>query len=484
MTSNQSLPLNSRILIRTIRLGSVSLAGWFFFYSAWESAEIRFLGACMVITAIWPLAGWVRRNDDSYPLAETMLMMTVPFYVVPLFNDHRALANYPSEVIFKSGICVLVFQLALLLGMRLVSNRPRRTRALWTEALIPDNRLHYVAIGLLVNSIWLWVSNFTTIVPGTLVGTFRAIFIGIGLISAFTSARLWGLSLLGKSLRFWLILNVFFQVTLLSSSLLLIQGITLIGATFLGYFSASRRIPWFIAALALVAFTFLHNGKSKMRTIYWEEGRPAPTFTQLPEFYTEWFEIGYSAFSENEEEGALLLFDRASLLQIVAYIVDQVPRNIDYFSGETYRGIPAQVVPRFMWPDKPSPNESVKTLSIGLGMLSAVEAESTSIGFGMISEAYANFGFWGSGLLGISFGFFMQSMALRTMNSSTFSLNGLLRILLLAWCLNAEVTLVIWLSSMYQACIAISVPAIMWSKLNGGGTSNAPPAPAMESHSE
>ncbi|MBI2497078.1 MAG: hypothetical protein HYV75_03870, partial [Opitutae bacterium] len=124
-----------------------------------------------------------------------------------------------------------------------------------------------------------------------------------------------------------------------------------------------------------------------------------------------------------------------------------------------------QVFPRFIWPGKPSPNDSVKILSVNLGILSAEQAETTSIGYGLIAEAYVNFGFISTGILGFLLGWLLRRAALVTADCSTLSAGGIFRILCLAWCLNTETTLAVWLSSFYQACVAIFVPLFFLQSL-------------------
>jgi hypothetical protein len=154
--------------------------------------------------------------------------------------------------------------------------------------------------------------------------------------------------------------------------------------------------------------------------------------------------------------------ERASLFQLVCYALDTVPDRTPFLMGETYSYVPPQVVPRFLWPTKPSPNDSVKTLSVKLGVLTADQAETTSIGYGLITEGYVNFGLYGPAILGLILGWALRKTALGTAQCSTISGGGILRILCLAWCLNAETTMAVWLSSFYQACIAIFVPLLFY----------------------
>lgn len=473
MTSDRaSLPPSTQRLLSFGYTATAALIAWFLLNTPWELPSLNLATVVLAVTALLPMFQWIKRNDDSYPLIETMLVLNLPFYAAPLLLEHRSLGQYPETLLVQAAWCVIAFQLATIAGARLFNRRLHWAQApIWTEPIIPESRLHLLGIGMALNTAWLLVNSFTALVPLNLMGSLRALFFGLGLISTFTFARLWGEERLHPRGRTWLVINSIVQLALLASSLLLIDALTLSAVGLLGYFSSSRRVPWLLVIGGLAVFTILHNGKSEMRKAYWEEGRPRLTLTGMPAFFTEWFEIGLHKMDESEDDSAALgLFDRASLLQITAYIIARVPDRSPYLNGESYSSIPVQVVPRFFWPNKPSPNDSVKLLSVGLGMVSEREAETTSIGFGMVSESFANFGWIGPIVLGFVLGAFLQLVAHNTAEAAIFSVQGLFRILCLAWCINTEVTAAVWTSSLYQACIAVFAPLLLWHHFGGKET--------------
>jgi hypothetical protein len=468
MRLSSEFPEDPRRVVWLIRGTLAVLAGWLLLLSPWESMLLKATAAAVVAGALWPISAWVQRRSRVYPLVETLLAVTLPFYALPLVLEHRLLLMFSEETVQTALSGVLLFQIAVIGAARLV---PEDIHALqsagWTEPLIPVDRLHLIGHGLLLNTAWLFVSTFTTLVPPDLMGSFRALFFGVGLISAFTLARLWSHDVLSPGEKAWMGLNLIAQVALIAASLLLIHALTLIGVVVLGYFSTTRRVPWLLVAVSLVMFTILHSGKGHMRVVYWDEDRPTLRVSDLPTFFAEWFEAGVKNLGRGDQGGKLLLLERSSLLQIASHVVDRVPERVPYLSGESYASIPLQVVPRPLWPDKPSPTESVSLLSVGLGLLSREQAETTSIGFGMIAEAYANFGLGGTALVGAVLGLLLQWIAATTANAADFSVHGLLRVLCLAWCLNAEMTAALWTSSLYQACLAVIIPLLAWRLLAG-----------------
>lgn len=467
--SLDSTPKLAETLVRSRRLvafgGAGLLAGglWFWLYSPWESATLTVLAIAIFCLGVTPMLRWVQRNDDSYPLLEVLQVTLVPFYAIPLITEHSGIVDYPETVLEQAAGLVVLFQLGCSLGgfLRSQTYAVRPGKGLFSEDLFGAPGLRLTAVTLTVSSLWLVVS-FAEImrIPAELFGTLRAIFFGLGTISLFIQTRLWGANRLDLAGRVLVVANVLVQMAFTFQSLLLIRGLTILLIAILGYFSTAKRLPWLVIAIALPMAAILNNGKYRMRELYWNEQVRPPSLTTLPAFFSEWVRYGLAA--DRGGGRTALLFERASLLQIVCYVADSVPARTPYLQGETYWLIPRQVFPRFLWPDKPSPNDSVRLLSVKLGLLSEEQARHTSIAFGLIAEAVANFGTLGVASLALILGWTLRWISLGTANKPTLSIAGLFRILCLAWCLNAETTLVVWLSSFYQACVAVLVPLLAW----------------------
>ncbi|MGA3006737.1 MAG: hypothetical protein ABSE59_02480, partial [Opitutaceae bacterium] len=102
------------------------------------------------------------------------------------------------------------------------------------------------------------------------------------------------------------------------------------------------------------------------------------------------------------------------------------------------------------------------TLSIYYGLQLPEDTAKTTIAFGLLAEAYANFGFYGAGLLGLVFGVCLKKYGAWAQESPILSYAGLILVLLMAWSFQTELTLSIWLSSLFQAAVAVlGVPFIL-----------------------
>ncbi len=450
----------------------IAAALWFWHQSPWRDPLLNAANVGMLVLGVWPVLRWLKRNDASYPIMEFLLLTTVPFYALPILTGHEELANHPESILLQATLVVLAFQAACIAGSELATRQQSSDHykaEWWRNEILPERRLHFTAYTALITTVWLLIINFSNYVPSELYGTLRAVFFGIGIISVFIQARMWGSGYLSPAhkLLFWI--NVLSQVTLMFISLLLINGIGLLLTAFVGYFSTARRVPWLPILVMLPLIALLHNGKSNMRQIYWSSGQAPVTISGLPDYFTQWVEFGLTPDNSGKdtESQALTygLMRRASLFQIVCIAVDTMPDRSPFLHGSSYEILLSQPIPRFLWAGKPSPHLSVKMLSVQLGILTVEETETTSIGFGMLTEAYANFGYLCVAALGGIFGYLYRRLADGTVDCATLSCAGLLRILCLVWCLSAETTLAVWFSSLYQACIAIGLPLLLWRSI-------------------
>lgn len=464
-----STPTSSSNLIWTGYLALIGLGIWFWFTSPWQGLALNALAIGIGVLGIVPTLRWLQRSDLSYPLPEILQLTMVPFYAVPIYSQHHDIMDYPEDILTKAAFLVVVFQASALLGSFFSGYNFYRSerRTFWHTEFVSEDNLRFTTYTLVSTNLWLLISNFTRIVPGEYFGAFRAIFFGIGTLSCFIQARMWGAGQLTSSQKTFFAVNIVLQILLHSLSLMLVTGLITMLLSLVGYFSSARRVPWAVCLVAVSIFALLHNGKHQMRKIYWSESSPGVRLTTTPAYLSEWVGYGLAATfgqmdeKNNEPQTTANLFQRASLIQIVGYAVDTVPVPTPYLEGSTYSLIPPQIFPRFLWPNKPSPNDSVKILSVRLGILSEEQAESTSIGYGLITESYVNFGIPGTAILGFLLGWLLRRCALVTADCGTLSIGGIFRILCLAWCLNTETTLAVWLSSFYQAAIAIFVPLFL-----------------------
>ncbi|RRJ96680.1 hypothetical protein Ga0100231_023090 [Opitutaceae bacterium TAV4] len=462
-SSSDNASSDSALRLRSHRLYLTGLGGlagtfvYFLFFAKVAEPLHLLLGLTMITLAALPSLRWARHGEYHFPVFEVFMLGVIPAYAVPLLGAHAGLAGVSTDTISKAAAAIIAFQTAALLAFKGTPVRPRTT-PFWTSEIISSRATHWLTAGLCVWIAYIWINLFTDLIPTSLIGVLRAVFYGVGIVAVFALSRLWGLGQLPKHDRFFLVAAILAQLFLNLSSLVMITSMATVILAILGYTSSNRRIPWVPCILALALFGTLHQGKSAMRQRHWDETTGLPrmglTVGALPAFYQEWFSLSLHARQSKDKEPASLV-DRASLFQIVCLIVDQTPYPRPYLYGKTYADIPGQFVPRFFWPGKPVGHISTHTIGIYYGMIDEEGTKRTTIAIGLPAEAYANFGYAGMALIGAFMGCLFRKFTGWGAGSPLFAPGGILLVVLMTWSFQNELTLSIWLTSLFQAVVVV-----------------------------
>lgn len=458
LPSNSDGSLNRR---RAFNLSVTALAlllGYFAFRAEVRTDTHLMLGLLIAVLATGPALAWVRRDNSSLPVFEVFMLTGLNAYALPLLNGHESLVFYSDGDITTATLAVVFFQIAAIatheatVGLSL-------SGSFWRTELITHNAGRWLLHGVTLNCAYTCLTSFTGVVPAALESLLRAVFFGIGLVCTFVTARRLGAGELTPNERGYFFFVLLVQCLASIATLFLVGAVSTLVLTVIGFVSSSRRVPFVTSLAVLILLAVLHNGKSAMRDVYWEgDNRSVPSPLQLPSFFSEWLRQGLKPASDSTETRLTAkLVDRTSLLQMLCLVASVSPSQQPFLNGETYKGIPAQFIPRFLWANKPLGHVSTSKLAVYYGLQSDEDTERTTIGFGLLAEAYANFGFIGVVGIGIFFGFFIKKAQCWASESPMLSGGGLLIVILLAWSFQTEFTLSMWLASFYQACMALLV---------------------------
>lgn len=428
---------------------------WQAYTTPLANALVTATALIIMLLAALPAIRWAKTQSDGLPAYELMMLTFIPFYAMPLLQGHPATLGFGDDILFRSAVAIIIFQIACMLGHRAVRGRPLRSR-LWTSALLDENNLNLGRWGIVLATVFVYLQTFTDSIPEEFLSILRALFFGIGIVSVFVVSQFWGQGKVAPAEKAFLVVVLFLQTVIVASQLLLITTASTILMALIGYITGRRKLPLVFMVAVFGVLAVLHNGKDKMREIYWDEDRTERlAFGDLPDFFQQWVEFGLAVDDADEREVAGGILERASLFQIMCNIAHQSPERLPYLTGRTYDALPLLVVPRLLWPDKPRPHDSNKILAVYYGFTTAESAQKVSIAFGIPSEAYANFGFLGTFLVGFGIGILFKKVGGWGQYAAPLSLAGLAQILLIAWSFQAEMTLAVWLSSLYQASVAL-----------------------------
>jgi hypothetical protein len=425
------------------------------------------IGLAILFLAALPGLLWARRGQATLPVFEVLLLTTANAYALPLLNGHRELIFYTPEDIATAGLCVILFQ-AVAIGVYEATRGRASTHPFWTEEVINRDVGRWLSYGIALNTVYVLLTTFSDLVPVELNSVLRAVSFGIGIVCTFISARRLGEGQMSRGERLFFILNLSLQCAGMLVSLYLVSAVSMLILGLVGYVSGSGRLPLVTSVFILGIFAILHNGKSEMRSKYWDGGYGKPTLSAVPVYFSEWFSDGLkNTVDQSGETMATKLIDRTSLFHLMCLVVSTTPSAQPFLLGETYRDIPAQFVPRILWAGKPLGHVSTSKLAVYYGLQTEEETATTTIGFGMLTEAYANFGWLGVVGLAAFLGFLIKRVQCWARHSPIFSYGGITLVILLAWSFQVEFTLSIWLASLYQACVAVLLIPFILRRLLG-----------------
>ncbi len=431
---------------------------YFFFNAEVRALEHLQLGCVMIALAFLPAYLWARRGRGTLPVFEVILFTTLNTYAVPMLSGHENLTLYAESDLTHAALGVIIFQAAAIITYQFFRGYPAQS-SFWREEIITQNVGQILSYGLVLNTLFILLSTFTTVIPAEISSILRAIFFGIGIISVFTCSRRLGSGQLTPFETTFFALNLCLQIGGMIATLFLVGAVSTLLLALIGYVSARGKIPVIFCAVVFLALALLHAGKAPMREKYWKgDVRTVPTLTELPGFFLEWIDHGIKSTGTDTEQDAKItnkLVERTSLIHILCLVTSRTPDFLPHLNGETYADIPAQLVPRIFWSDKPTGHVSTSRCSVYYGLHTEEDTAKTTIGFGMLAEAYANFGFVGLGALGVLIGFAIKRVQTWSNEGPLLSYGGILLVLLLAWSFQVEFTLSIWIASFYQACIAV-----------------------------
>jgi hypothetical protein len=282
----------------------------------------------------------------------------------------------------------------------------------------------------------LGVSDTSTYIFGA--GGRQAFILLISLIPLLAFAILFRMYLRGDANRLDKFLIAAFLITrflagMASGWLTVFTSILIICAAL--YIAEKKRIPR-LALVVVVAFTlFFQVGKEDFRKTYWSADQKPASRVERLQFWTDtslkkWNDAIDDPTGETLKGALSPSVNRLSLLTQTANVIDQTPEVVPYQYGELYSYMFITLIPRFVWPDKPSVNDANQFYQVAYGLTREENLEGVSIGVGVLTEGYISFGWPGALgimlLLGVFFDFFQSTFLSRASGQLLISLGVVL----------------------------------------------------------
>jgi hypothetical protein len=428
---------------------------------------------------------WKASEKSDLPVFSIIGVMYWLYYALPLFWEPHTISQLYSATareLSDAGVSMAMLMavlgvVSLWLGMHArVGSRlaPRRLSINLAPSRRPYIRL-VLGVGCLLN-----VYDLSPYILGDGGKQLTGILVSVVPMLAFVI--LFRDSLRGESIQLDRILLLAFVATRLfnglssgwlgvSMSLILTCGIV--------YLAERRRVPQVAVILVMLFVLFFQVGKEDFRKTYWQEGSQDVSAGAarggklerasfwVARSFEKWGETFADPNVDTLRDAITPSVSRVALLNQTANVIDMTPSVVPYQYGALYSYLGVTLVPRFLWPNKPSVNDANQFYQVAYGLTAEDDLAQTSIAAGTLTEGYISFSWPGAMgimfLLGIFFDFY-QTAFLSTKSGPLLQAVG---VVLLPQFLSIESQMAQYLGGIVQEVVIILVvmlPAIKMTR--------------------
>jgi hypothetical protein len=171
--------------------------------------------------------------------------------------------------------------------------------------------------------------------------------------------------------------------------------------------SLKRKLPWPMITVVACLILFLQPGKATIR----HEMSRGQVGVGMTDAVARWVDVSVSGWGDVFEgrvpldEQLSATSSRSSLLGMTGLILEKTPETVPYQLGTSYPLLIKNLIPRVLWPEKPSVNVANQFFQVEYGLTERRDLMSVSIACGFEAEGYMNFGWAGIPAVGLLVGF-------------------------------------------------------------------------------
>lgn len=424
-----ALPKRKRSLVYI--LAPPILATWLLWHSS-PNVISPIQGACALVLILVPWVDyylWKRNPRHALPLFPFVAFFYWVYFGLALFWGDRVSPTMTVGFVYDSAvtqsmIMAVVGVVSLWIGMK--TNIGARWAIRWARDIVPGpNNFMYLRVLLGVGAV-LTVFPDLEYLAGEQGRQIMVILQSTVPVTVF--AYMFQRWLRGQTST----LDKYVMGLFFAASMLVALGSGWLGSSmYLGvacmgvYLIERRKLPLLPIALAVLYVVFFQAGKAEFRQQYWAVGTQNATgsVTQriVGRFDSSLAQWEATLTGQGVQVGPELLHDsimRLSLLTQTANVVELTPQVVPYQNGASYSYVAVGLIPRFLWPDKPSANDANRFYQVAYRLSPPSELNAVSMSAGTLTEAYFNFGWPGvvivMFLLGILFDFLQETFLTRT----------------------------------------------------------------------
>ncbi len=453
---------------------AATTALFYYIYQLDTSGEAR-LGAILIVTvALIPLFVWLVTGVPGMPIFQLYILSYIWTCGLPLAVGTN-IEMFPPADCLRAALKITAFIVTATLSWGCFAftkvsppsscyllNVDSKTFKLLL-AIMPLNTLCFMAN----------IGGWWTFLPRAVISPLQTATSLPQLMAAFVLWYSYAQNKLTRS-QARLFIGVFsISLVVTPMTLLLAPALSLSCISLAGYFLGAKKVPITAILILLIVTTVLNMGKTEMRTKYWPGGDEF--YIQVfenPAYYHEWLLKGLqeyrkthfkvqSTYSYNAgrvkgkaRDATNSLINRADSIYLLLKVQSLAPTQIPYLYGRTYSYVPGILMPRFIYPSKPTVHDATNLLNLHFGFQRP--GDNSTFGWGLLNESYGNFGLRGCIALGILLGGFLGGVSYWSVFTPLLSARGIFAVGVLGTSMNS----LEWNAAMYTQNIVHSMLAV------------------------
>ncbi len=358
----------------------------------------------LIAWASWVSWNALPRAEKDFPLFAVIAGMFWLAYGLPIFWSRDDSWNIgggfaSADAIMRAQLLALLGVASLYLGMHLgVGRRLRHAPTL--DLRDTSTSPKYVMAAMLFG---VALRYFPTL-GGMLGGSFRQVFAILRSTLPLVAYAI----LLRRSLMRWV---PFYERALLISFVVgtfllgmatgwLGTGAAIIMVTGCVLLDTRFTIPKSAVLIVFAYILFLQPAKEQFRARYWGSDSQSGDVSRASDWVSMAMKNWRRAWSDSDPEAlrrqVYESMGRFSLLQQTANVMDLTPSIVPYQGWKMYTFMAYTLIPRAIWKEKPTVNDSNRFYQVTYGMTTERNLDSVSIGVGVLTEGYISFGWVGA----------------------------------------------------------------------------------------
>ena len=363
------------------------------------------IGFLLLLVPWWSYNTWASRKQQDLPLFAMIAFMYWLYFALPLFWSNHFSPRWdiveqllPSDTMTAAISMALAGVAAIWLGMK--ANLGHRL----VPKRLPDINinircLHYLRFLLIFGCLIGLYEPFVYLAGAEA----RQIMIVLQSIIPMTAfAIMFRLYLRGHAKpidKFILVVFVMMRVIVGMYSGWIGMTAAFVITSAAVYISERRKVPYLVLGALVIFVLFFQAGKEDYRQYYWAKGVEASKAERITGWMNEsllrWEEALTDTTGQTSRDLANISLSRVSLLTQTANVIELTPSMVPYQYGSLYSYFGVTLIPRFVWPDKPSINEANTFYQSAYGIAYENNQTEVSIAVGTLAEGYINFGWLG-----------------------------------------------------------------------------------------